>query len=121
MTDSKPILYYDSECKFCSTTKSVLSKFDSKSISFRPLTSRNIRKFQYGLSLSKQVSENVMYYKNSHGTVFFGSYAAFEYLKDKSGLVHYLGVLGEFPPIKWFAYQFYSCIATHRYFISKFF
>ena len=120
MNKSKPILFYDAGCKFCSSTKSVLSRFDSRNVSFSPLTTQQIYKFQYHLQLSKSVSENVMYYKNKNGVVSFGSFAFFEYLKDKNGLAYYLGLLGDFSPIKWFAKQFYYCIANHRYFISKF-
>lgn len=119
--NSHPIFYYDASCKFCSKTKDFFFRIDNKNTSFYPLSPKNIIYFQKKLALSRELSKNVMYYKNRRGIVSYGSYAFFEYLKDKKGLFHYLGLLGEISPIKWFSKQFYYCIALNRYLISKFF
>ena len=92
--NSRPIFYYDGSCKFCSKTKDLVSRFDYKNTIFYPLSPENINNFQKKLVLSKLLYENVMYYKNKRGIISYGSFAFFEYLKDKKGLFHYLGLLG---------------------------
>lgn len=114
-----PTLFYDSECKFCTKTKSIVNRFDSKDVKFHPLTTKAINQFRKEMYISKDVSENVMYYKNRSGTLSFGSKAFFEYLKDKKGMIHLLGLLGDFPLIRWFSEKLYLCIALNRYTISK--
>ena len=118
--NSHPIFYYDATCKFCSKTKDLFSHIDKKNTYFHPLSSRNINYFQNKLVLSKNLSKNVMYYKNRRGNLSYGSFAFFEYLKDRKGMFILLGLFGDFPLIKWFSKQFYFCIAKNRYFISKF-
>ena len=117
---NNPILFYDSQCKFCSKTKSIISRIDSKNIKFNPLTPERINQFRNELHISRILAENVMYYKNKHGEVSFGSEAFFEYLRDKKGVIHILGLTSTFPPLKWFSAKLYSCIALNRYIISKF-
>ena len=116
---NKPILYYDSQCKLCTKTKSVISRFEYKRVNFSPLTPQRIIQFQHQLSLSKNLSENVMYYKNKKGLIYFGSEAFFEYLKDKKGLFHILGMIGDFPLVTWFSMRLYTCIAVNRFLLSK--
>ena len=121
ITSQKPILYYDSQCKFCTKSKQLIEKLDSKTVSFKPLTHQTIKNFQLSLSISKDLSENVMYYKNKEGSLSYGSYAVFEYLKDKKGIFHVIGLIGEVQPISWIAKEVYRGIARNRYFMSRFF
>lgn len=120
ITSQQPILYYDSHCKFCTKSKQLAERLDSKTITYEPLTHETIRNFQLSLSITRHLSENVMYYKNRKGSLSYGSYAVFEYLKDKKGLFHVLGVMGEVRPISWIAKEVYSGIARNRYVISRF-
>ena len=116
-----PILFYDSGCKFCTNTKTLVNRIDSRNVLFSPLTPKRINQFRTELHISKSLSENVMYYKNRHGKMSFGSSAFFEYLKDKKGIIHLLGLFGDFPLIRWFSAKLYICIALNRYSISKLF
>ena len=115
---NKPILYYDSQCKLCTKTKSLVFRFDPKDVNFLPLTPKKIQQFQKQLLITQHLSQNVMYYQNKQGKIFIGSHAFFEYLKDKKGFFYVLGMLGDFPLIKWFAKIFYTSIAENRYVIS---
>lgn len=115
-----PIFYYDASCSFCTKTKDLVSKLDSKQLNFVPLSNNVISSFQKTLILNTKIANNVMYYVNKHNKLFYGSDAFFAYLRDKNGAFQSVGLIGYNRFVKWLAKQIYTCIALNRFKLSFF-
>ena len=114
-------LYYDSTCKFCTSSKSLAFKIEPKKVKYVPLNSEIISNFKRKLHLSKKEAENLMFYIDKQGTTYYGSNAFFAFLRELRGPYVLIGYIGKLPIISWISAKLYHCIAMNRYTISIFF
>ena len=111
MRRERPVLVYDGDCGFC--TSSV--RFAERHIP----TSAEIVAFQFAdldsLGTTWERAAHEALWVDRDGHVYGGAQAAAKLLMDAGGLWWPAGALTRIPPFRWMAHGVYRLIANNRY------
>jgi predicted DCC family thiol-disulfide oxidoreductase YuxK len=111
MGQIKPVLIFDGDCGFCTTTASYIRQNSSTPIEIHPWQFIDVTK--YGLT-QEQTMDRVFVVE---GVKTFGGHRAFAkiLLLQKNPLLKIVGALVMYPPISFFARPAYSLVAKYRH------
>lgn len=111
MRRERPVLVYDGDCGFCTTSIRFVER--------RIPTSAEIVAFQFtdldALGTTRERAAHEALWVDRNGHVFGGAQAAAKLLMDAGGPWWPLGAIARIPPFRWMAHGLYRLIAGNRY------
>lgn len=106
----KPILIYDGDCSFCSSSVRTLQKFVKRVPPCEPYQFLKLE--EYGLDV--ETCSKAIQYVSPSGRIFVGHLGFFALLRDAGGLWVIPGLVLNIWPISWVAGKVYYWIAANR-------
>ncbi|MFJ4837713.1 thiol-disulfide oxidoreductase DCC family protein [Streptomyces sp. NPDC088746] len=105
-----PLLVYDGDCAFCTTSAAYLMRRLRPKCAAAPWQFTDLD----ALGITRRRAQHELLYISSKGTVYGGAQAVARLLLSAGGIWAWPGGLLTLPPVRWVAHGIYRIIATHR-------
>ncbi|MFC9190088.1 thiol-disulfide oxidoreductase DCC family protein [Streptomyces cyaneofuscatus] len=105
-----PVLVYDGDCAFCTTSVNVLNRWVRPRCTVTPWQFADLD----ALGIAQERAEHEVLWVSPLGTVYGGAQAVAKLLLSAGGGWAWLGGLLTLPPVRWIAHGAYRLIAANR-------
>ncbi|MEU0357332.1 thiol-disulfide oxidoreductase DCC family protein [Streptomyces cyaneofuscatus] len=105
-----PVLVYDGDCAFCTTSVNVLTRWVWPRCTVTPWQFADLG----ALGTTQERAEHEVLWVSPLGTVYGGAQAVARLLLSAGGGWAWLGGLLTLPPVRWIAHGVYRLIAANR-------
>ncbi|MEW1626874.1 DCC1-like thiol-disulfide oxidoreductase family protein [Streptomyces sp. NPDC089173] len=109
-TRSVPVLVYDGDCAFCTSSVNVLTRRVRPRCTVTPWQFADLD----ALGITRQRAEREVLWVSLPGTVYGGAQAVAKLLLSAGGGWAWLGGLLTLPPVRWIAHGVYRFVAANR-------
>lgn len=109
-TRSVPVLVYDGDCAFCTSSVNVLTRRVRPRCTVTPWQFADLDT----LGITRQRAEREVLWVSPPGTVYGGAQAVAKLLLSAGGGWAWLGGLLTLPPVRWIAHGVYRFVAANR-------
>ncbi|WP_405664253.1 DUF393 domain-containing protein [Streptomyces sp. NBC_01166] len=106
----QPVLVYDGDCAFCTTSVTFLIRRLRPTCAVTPWQFADLA----ALGVTQQRAERELLWVSQVGTVSGGAQAIAKLFLNAGGLWAWLGGLLALPPVRWIAHGVYRLVATNR-------
>ncbi|MEI7034259.1 DUF393 domain-containing protein [Streptomyces pratensis] len=107
----RPVLVYDGDCAFCTTSVTFLTRLLRPNCTATPWQFADLD----ALGVTSERAQYEVLWVSPLGTVYGGAQAVAKLLLNAGGVWAWLGGLLTLPPARWAAHGVYRLVATHRH------
>jgi predicted DCC family thiol-disulfide oxidoreductase YuxK len=107
----EPMLIFDGDCGFCTTSARFIERRISSHAEFRPYQNTDL----HALGITERRADHEVLWVSPDRRVFGGAQAVAKLLIDAGGPWRPLGLAMRVPPIRWIAHGVYHLVSVNRH------